>query len=139
MSTYTQAMNALRARLDTFTGLPRFWPNDEQAPTPTTAPDGFVFSEGRLLDEGPVSIGPNGYRFHRDTGEFVVYVYVPRGTRVGTAEGYADQIRSLFQLTTVSDLIITSRVIGSGQIVDSDLGKYYAIPIVISFYTDRTE
>lgn len=139
MSDYAAAMNALRAKLDTFTSLPRFWPNDDGAPSPQNAPGGFVFSEGRLLDEGPATLGPNGARTHRDYGEFVIYVYVPRGTRVGTAEGYAQQIRNLFALTSVSDLIITSRVIGSGEIVDSDFGKYYAIPIVVSFFTDRTE
>lgn len=139
MANYVATMNALRGKLAEFTALPLYWPNDSRAPSPADAPLGFVFSEGRILDETPITLGPNGARFHRDYGEFMVYVYVPRKSKIGQAETWAQQIRELFGLTAIDGIHITSRVIEAGDLVDSSFGQYYAIPIRIEFNTDRLE
>lgn len=136
---FTTYAAALRTRLQGFTALPLYWPNDNRTPTPADAPNGFVFSEVRLTDESPASLGFNGARVHRDYGEFAVYVYVPAGTRIGTAEGYAEQIRALFKMTDVEGVIFTRRYIGPGARTESGVGLFWSVPLILQFFADRTE
>ena len=140
MSDFVAAVNALRSKLDAgFTTLPRYWPNDEREPTLEAAPNGFVLSEVRLQDEKPITIGPDGSRLHRDFGEFVVNVFVPAGSRAGTAETHAQSIRTLFGVNAVSGVRITRRFIGAGSNINGPLGRFWAVPVVIEWFSDRTE
>lgn len=139
MTDFTDAVNALRTKLQEFSTLPLFWPNDQRDPSGSNAKSGFVYSETRLTSEGPVSIGPDGSRTHRDFGEMSVYVYVPRGTKSGTAEAHAQTIRNLFKLNAVAGVRITGRTIGAGAIVSGPNGSWYSVPIFISWFADRIE
>lgn len=137
MSDFVSTADALRTRLQAFTSLPLFWPNDDRTPTPELAPNGFVYSEIAVQDEQQMTLGNPA--LHRDYGELTIYVYVPRGSRIGTAEGYAEQIRGLFGTTAVSGVNVTKKTIGRGQGVDGPSGKAYAVPVYIEFNADRTE
>lgn len=140
MSNFVAATAALRTALETgFTALPLYWPNGSSDPTLADAPNGFVFSRVRLLDEGAVSIGPNGARTHRDRGEFAVYVYVPAGTLSGAAEAHAEAIRALFGVTSVADVIVTRRTIAEGRDVDGPYGRLWCVPVLVEWFSDRTE
>ncbi len=140
MADFTTYTAALRARLIAeFTALPLYWPNDDRTPTLEAAPNGFVYSEIEVRDEEPASLGPNGQRSHRDYGEFRIYVYVPRGSLAGTAEGYAEQIRAAFKVPDVPDVVFTRRTIGAGQASENDVGRFWAVPVILQFYANRTE
>lgn len=90
-----------------------------------------------------MSLGQSPNRWHRDFGEFAVYVYVPRGSRVGTAETYAEQIRALFKMGDVEGVTITNRTIGPGAVTDSGTdaasGRYWGVPVIMAFYANRKE
>lgn len=140
MSDFVATMAALRSHLEVgFTALPLYWPNGDAEPSLASAPNGFVYSEGRVLAEGPVTIGPDGTRTHRDDGDFTVTVYVPAGTLVGAAEGHAQSLRTLFGVNSGSGVRIKSRTIGQGQHVNGPLGRFWAVPVVIMWQSDRIE
>ena len=140
MPSYPEAVNALRAALEAgFSALPLRWPNDDRLATLDVAPNGFVYSEARLSSEGPASIGEDGTRTHRDSGEFAIYVYVPRGTLAGTAEAHAEAIRDIFKVRAVSGVVITSRTIGAGATVEGPNGRFWAVPVYINWFSDRIE
>lgn len=139
MSDFTTYANAFRTRLQSFAALPLYWPNDERAPTLDVAPNGFVFSEIRVEREEPASLGLAGGRLHRDYGEFAIYVYVPHGSRVGTAEAHAQTIRNLFKMSDVSGVVITNRTIGPGVRSENSVGRFWGVPIIVQFFSDRTE
>ncbi len=139
MSDFTTYANALRGVLESgFTALPLRWPNDDADATVDLAPDGFVYSEIRVLDEKAVSLGPAGDQWRRDSGELSIYVYVPARTKVGTAEAYAQQIRALYPVD-VAGVKVTRKTIGIGQGTDQPQGRYWAVPVIISFFADRKE
>ncbi len=140
MSDFDAAAAALRAHLETnFTALPLRWPNDEREATLKDCPNGFVYSEAFAGVSHQIGInGASGIPW-RDYGTFSVLVYVPRGTRIGAAEGYAKQIRALFGVGSVPGVIVTSKALGAGQGVDSTLGKFYCVPVTIEWFSDRTE
>jgi hypothetical protein len=142
VSNFVATANTLRQTLATgFTALPIYWPNDDREPTLKDAPNGFVTSHIRLNDEQQISLGLEGERLHRDFGELSVFVYVPRGSRVGTAEQYAENIRALFKTTNIPEIVVTSRKIGAGESVEGPGAKSraYCVPLYIEFWTDRTE
>lgn len=139
MADFTTYTNALRTRLAAFTDLPLYWPNDDRVPTLDVAPAGFVYSEIRVMDEEPATLGPNGQRSHRDYGELSIYVYVPHGTRAGTAEAYAEEIRALFKTTDVEGVVMTRRTIGPGARSESGVGRFWGVPVILQFYANRTE
>jgi hypothetical protein len=137
---YVTAVGNIRQALVTgFTALPLFWPNDDREPTLDVAPAGFIYSEPRLLDEGQRTLGPVGHRTHRDVGEMAIYVYVPQGTKAGAAEGHAEAIRALFGTTAVPGVIVTRRYIGAGAHVNGPTGRFWAVPVIIEWWSDRTE
>jgi len=137
---YVATLAALRTALATgFTALPLYWPNDDREPDLTAAPNGFVYSEPRLLDEAQKTIGPAGTRVHRDVGEMAIYVYVPHKTRAGTAEAHAQAIRALFGTTAIPGVVVTRRTIGQGENVNGPTGRFWAVPLVVEWWTDRTE
>lgn len=135
MSNIVATAAALRTALSAFTALPLYWPNDPRDPPL----DGFVYSEIRVTDEKPVTIGVNGTRKHRDTGEFAVYIYVPAGSLAGAAEQHAETIRALFGVTDIPGVVVTRRTIGQGQIVDGPNGRNWAVPVIVEWFSDRTE
>lgn len=136
MADFTAAVGALRARLEAnFAALPIYWPNDPREPNV----NGFVYCEAYLVDENAVSLGFDGERRHRDLGELVVNVYVPAGTLIGAAESYANTIRNLFSPNSVADVQITSRRIGRGQRVSGGSGGWYAVPVIVEWFSDRIE
>lgn len=140
MTDFAATVNALRNRLATeFTALPLYWPNGDKDPVTDGATTGFVFSEARLVHEGPVTLGFDGERLHRDLGEFVVTIYVPTGSRIGAVEAHAENVRRSFGVNSVPGLRITRRVIGSGVPVDGPMGRWYAVPVIIEFQSDRME
>lgn len=140
MADFVATLAALRSALEAgFSALPLYWPNDPREPTLEDCPNGFVFSEGRLLDERASTLGPAGARTHRDTGEFLITVFVPAGTLAGAAEGHAEAIRALFKTRSVAGVVTTRRTIGQGQHVNGPLGRFWAVPVVIEYFTDRTE
>jgi len=122
-----------------FTALPLFWPNDDRKPAANGGRDGWVLSEIRLLDERPITIGPDGNRRHRDTGEFAIYVYVPVGSKAGTVEKHAAAIRAAFAHSARTDVIITRRTIGAGEHVNGASGRWWCVPVIVEWYSDRTE
>jgi hypothetical protein len=137
----TQAFLLMRDRLDSnFTTIPITHGNDDFDPA-ANGQNGWVFTKIGLLAEGSVSIGAPGEVLHRDVGEFHVWVYVPRGAQVGTAESYAEQIRDLFKSDAIPGIVIRSRSIRDGMAdgtVGAD-GRWWGIPIVIQFQYDRIE
>lgn len=139
MADIVSTLAALRVRLQSFTDLPLYYPNDSGEPSIKNAPNGFVYSEAQVLDERPISLGPNGGRMHRDFGEFMIYVNVPRNTKAGTAEGYAQTIRNLFGMTDVAGVVITRKTIQLGTIVESSDGRLWSVPLRIEWFADRTE
>lgn len=139
MADFVAANAALRTRLQEFVALPLYWPNDARTPTLEAAPDGFVYSEIRHTDERPMTLGPDGNRLHRDYGEMAIYVYVPAGKHTGGAEAHAQAIRNLFKMGAVGDIVCTSRTIGTGAAADNALGRFWSVPIIVQFHTDRLE
>lgn len=140
MADFTGYVNAMRTKLQEFTTLPLYWPNDDRTPTLEDAPNGFVYSEIRVLDEQPASLGTSGNRVHRDYGELAITVFVPAGSRAGTAESYAEQIRALFKMSgSVSGVVFTRRTIGIGQRSENAVGRFWGVPVILQFFADRTE
>lgn len=140
MSDFVGAVAALRTALEAgFAALPLRWPNDDRPATLDVAPNGFVYSEARLTDEGPAEIGPDGARTHRDTGTFDVFIYVPRGTLAGAAEAHAETIRGLFKSRDVPGVVVTRRRIGAGSVVEGPNGHYWCVPVFIEWFSDRIE
>lgn len=141
MSDFVAAAAALRTRLEEFDALPLYWPNDDRTPTLENAPNGFVYSEIRLLDERQMTLAPTGDRTHRDFGELAIYVYVPAGSLVGTAEAHAQTIRNLFKLDAIDGVYCTRRTIGAGQSTGTPAtpGRFWGVPVIVEFFTDRTE
>lgn len=137
MSDLTTTYNALRAKLAEFTTLPLYWPNDDRTPTPEAAPNGYVYSEIGLQDERRAELGAGSTR--RDFGEMEIWVLVPRGSKAGTAEAYAQQIRALFGEVNVSGVVITRKVVENGRMIATNMGRNYCVPIRISFWADRLE
>ena len=118
-----------------FTALPIRYPNDDRDPDV----NGFVYVEIAVIDEKPVSLGPIGEQWRRDYHELRVYVNVPRGTLIGTAEAHAKQIRSLFGVESVAGAKVTSKTVGVGAGVDSSLGQFWSVPLTIRLFADRKE
>lgn len=142
MSNFVDAADALRARLASgFTALPLFFANDDRTPDLKTAPNGFVYVHVHLQDERQLTLGPEGAREHRDFGELSAYVYVPRGSRIGAAEQHAQDIRALFKTTAVDGVVVTRRIIGSGENVDGPgkASRAFCVPVHIEFFSDRVE
>lgn len=134
---FTDYASAIRTRLQEFTALPHFWPNDVR--DAASARDGFIYSEIEVFDEKQVSLGGEGSRRHRDWARLTAIVYVPARTLAGTAEGYAQQIRALFKSGAVEGVCVTRRTIGTGQGLDSTAGAYWGVPVYVDFWADRIE
>lgn len=139
MSDFNNVSAGMRAKLQEFTALPLYWPNDTREATAKEAPNGFVYSEIAVVDERPISLGPIGSQYRRDTYEFRIYVYVPRGTLVGAAENHATAIRALFGVDSVAGAKMLHKTIGIGQAVDASLGQYWCVPVIVSMFADRLE
>ena len=144
MSDITTSVGVLRAILEAFvpTGLPtlpRYYANSDTAPTLDNAPNGFIYSENRIQDERPVGFGNTGQMVRRDFGEFLIYVYVPRGTKVGTAEAYATQLRAAFPVQLGSGVFVTRKLMDAGQMIDGPNGREYATGVRIEWFADRLE
>lgn len=142
MSDFVATCDALRTKLKEFTALPLFWPNDKNQPSLDVAPKGYVYSEVEPYDGRSIALGGTDYR---DSGEFNIYVCVPRGTRARTAEGYAQQIRALFQPNNVTGVTIWNRKISSGResefvgAVNGPAGRVWCVPVTIDWFSDRKE
>jgi hypothetical protein len=145
---FTDVANTLRTALNGFAptsplpNLPKFWPNGEAVPTLDVAPNGFIYSEVVTQSSTQTALGTQGTREFRDRGEFVIWVNVPRGTRAGTAESIAQQLRALFQPPEFSGVFIEDRTIGTPResgAVNGPNGRLWSIPVVIDWYADRTE
>lgn len=139
MPDFVSSADAVRAKLSEFTALPLFWPNDGRDATGVTAPNGFVYSALRTLDERPASLGNGGTSWRRDYLELEIFIYVPAGTLIGQAEQHAQQIRALFGVNSVNGVVVTKKQIGAGQALDMPQGKYFALPVYINFFSDRLE
>lgn len=138
MSEFTTAADALRTTLQSgFTTLPLFWPNDDRVPSAKNAPNGFVYSEVFLQDERAVSLA-NPQTLRRDFGAFMIYVNVPRKSKIGTAEAYAAQIRALFPINS-NGIIVQRKLIETAQITDGPSGKLYTVPVRVEWFSDRLE
>lgn len=124
--------------LQQFTALPIYYPNDSKTGFIDDAMTGYVYTECRMVDERQISLGGVGGRQHRDYGEMLVLVAVPRETRAGTAEAYATQIRALFLTDSVPGVVVTRRVIDAGT-VETSSGRFFAIPLRIEWFSDRME
>lgn len=140
MADYNATVAALRTKLETgFTSLPVRWPNDHREATLDVCPDGFVYCEIDVDSEAPVTIGSAGNRTHRDEGTMTLFVYVPVKTLPGAAEAHAQTLRNLFATGSVAGVEITRRRIGRGQTLEGGGSRFYAVPISIDFFADRTE
>jgi len=137
MADFVASVAALRSALETgFVALPLYWPNDPRDPSGEM--DGWAYSEARLSAERQVCLGVAGERRHRDFGEFVVTVFAPLGSLSGTAETHAQSIRALFP-SRVGDVVILNKSIGAGRRVEGPNGRWYAVPVIISWQSDRIE
>lgn len=134
---FLDACNAIRAKVKATATLPTYWPNDAREPKAEGA--GFVYTECRLIDERPISLGPTGSRTHRDTGEATIYVYVPQGKGTKKAETEAQILRDAFAVDAVAGVTVTNKTIGLGSPVEGPGGRWFAIPVVISWFSDRVE
>lgn len=141
MSDIVATFAALRSRLeDNFASLPVHWANEPgEGPTLADAPNGYVLAELHVQDEALVGLGPSGGRTHRDFGTFDVYICVPAGSKIGTAEGYAEEIRALFKVGAIAGVDITRRTLGRGELSESATGRLWCLPVVIEWTADRTE
>ena len=142
MADFTDTANALRTKLVEFTALPLFFENGESEPSIDVAPAGFVYCEVHGFDGRQYSLGLEGGREFRDRGELEIWVCVPRGSRAGQAEQYAEQIRALFQPTALGGVEIGKRTIGRGResgAVNGPNGRVWAVPIVIEWHAARLE
>ena len=142
MADYVATANALRTKLQEFTGLPIFWENGDTKPSPDTCPNGYVYAEVDTLSSQQITLGGLGNREFRDFGEFIVSVHVPRGSRAGTAEQHAQDIRALFQPPTLGEVVIGDRTIAKGReagAVNGPLGTTWCVPVIIDWYADRKE
>ena len=146
MSDIVATQDALFAVLESnraaFGNLPVYYPNDDRdTPTLAVAKKGFVVARVNVQDEGAISLGPDGARFHRDQGELAVYIYVPRGSRSGDAMAHAQAIRQLFKTNAVQGVTIERRVIGRGDEVEGPKGasRAYCVPVFVEWFTDRLE
>lgn len=139
MSDFVTTANALRTQLATFTTLPIVWPNSDVDVSLAEMPIGFVYAEIGEQDERPIQLGTTGNRQHRMWGELAIYLYVPTGSLVGTAEGYAQTIRALFAVDAVSNVVITRKTIGAGRGAVGPGGRFYCVPVIVNFWADRTE
>lgn len=137
VSTSAALRNALSAG---FAALPIFWGNDPgEGPTLADAPNGYVMAEIHVQDEELAALGMAGQRVHRDYGTFDVYICVPAGTKIGTAEAYAQQIRAIFKVGALPDIDITRRTIPRGELINPPQGRMWCVPVVIEWTADRTE
>lgn len=142
MADFKATADALRTKLSEFVALPLFWPNGETEPSLDAAPAGYVYSEVNGYAGRQISLGLEGERESRDEGELEIWVCVPRGSRAGAAESYAEQIRALFQPTNVPGVTIDRRTIGRGResgAVNGPSGRVWAVPVIINWYADRLE
>lgn len=147
MPDFVPTVDALRARLATFVpstlpALPFYWPNGEIEPSLANAPNGYVYSEVNGVADDQISIGGLGSREFRARGELTIWVVVPRASRAGNAEIYAQEIRAHFQPTELSSVVILDRSIGQGRVsgaINGPNGGAWAIPIVVEWFSDRTE
>lgn len=137
MSDFSTTFGKLRTKLQSFTALPIYYPNDMRTPSLKNAPNGYVYSEIRIHDEKPIEIGGNASR--RDYGEMEIWIMVPRGTLPGTAESYAEQVRGLFGVDTIDGVIVTRKTVDVGQIVPTNFGRMYAVPVRIDWWADRSQ
>ena len=122
---------ALKARLATFTDLPKAWPNQDFDPTkagnlPYVACDLVkAATSDRTLDgSDPESIG-----------RLIATVVVPRGSSTSRANRYADAIAALFPmgLRIAGDgvtITITQPPHAREGMTD---GIYWRVPVVISY------
>lgn len=142
MGDYTDTADALRTKLQDFTALPLYFENGEQ-PDIAAAPSGFVYSEVHGFVGRQLCLGfTDGARESRDEGELEIWVCVPRGSRAGAAESYAEQIRALFQPNNVTGVTINERTIGRGResgAANGPNGRVWAVPVIIKWHADRVE
>lgn len=139
MADFVDTANTLRTKLKEFTALPIFWENGDVQPNPQSCPDGYVYAEVDMYSSQSIALGNTEFR---DVGEFVVSVHVPRGSRAGAAEQYAQDIRALFQPSALGDVRIEDRKIAKGRgagAVNGPLGATWCVPVIIEWYADRKE
>lgn len=142
MGDHASTASALRETLSAFTDLPVYYENSDTDPTLAAAPQGFVYCEVHGIDGRQISLGLSGNRHVRDRGEFVIWVNIPRGDRASRAEMYAEQIRALFQPSTIAGVEIDTRTIGRGResgAVNGPSGRIWSVPVIIDWYADRLE
>lgn len=135
---YDQACAAIRSYLEAnFTALPITWGNDNFDPA-ASGPNGWVYVRIALTHGEQVAMCQIGQGLFRDHGACHVWVYVPRGSKVGLAESTATAIRKLFADQPIDGIIFGQRAIGAGG-VDGANGMWWGVPVAINWWADRVE
>ncbi len=145
-TTLAGAFAVLRSRAEAqITTLPLYWQDEDNFDLPDE-PSSFVFFEfiarrGRLVAFGS---GQGGNLF-RTQGELNAYVFVPRGSGLTVAAGYAETVASAFRsyrLGGVSCFDATCHPLGEGEALNppglsSVAGNYACVVAQVSLHFDQ--
>jgi hypothetical protein len=143
MTDFVEAADLVSDGLNTLqtTGLPIAWGDDDFDPA-LSGLNGWLYVEIQEVKNEQITIGDVGQRTFRSYAEMHVWCYVPRGSGVGICRDYAKQIRDLFSSDPITGVEITDRTIGKGAVDGYGHvapGRWYGIPVIISFRCDSTE
>lgn len=132
MTTFTQAMTAIRSRFETQWGATTaiFWQTDHKTPNNQAAFVDFVISDSQADQR---STGAPGNNKERHTGAINASVFVPLEQYPTQAETYAEQIANIFKGQTFGGVTIWRNI----QMVRGEPdGEWRGISVVIPFYFD---
>lgn len=108
------------------------WENVEYDEANDPPPDLYIEEQFVPMAEVPVATQQD-----RMTGEYRLYVSVPRGSGSDTASEVASRLKNAYTLGAaiggVTSVIVTGRRVDPGGTVDE---TRYVVPVVLSFRTD---
>lgn len=131
------AICTLLETLVTSPALPFVYENQAFKPEADGGEYGWIYTEIEYARNRQITMGST-QNFVRNFGAASISVVVPRGDRIGRARGIAQDIHDLFKMSAISDLHITGRWIGGGRLTAQN-SRWYALPVLIEFWTDHLE
>lgn len=135
MPSYVAAANAIRAHLASqFPSDVIVFENDVFNPETDGGEAGFLFCEIEESESYQASIGSPTSNCTRSEFEVRIFVFVPRGGKVGAAEAKAQAIKDAFRPTTLAGLNITDRIIAKAEQVrsrDVSDSRWFGIPVIM--------
>jgi hypothetical protein len=131
MTTPTAAKALIRTRLDTewaalHASVPVFWPNENNQ-----LPAGpFLFAEVRFGRANIAGRAALGTHLHRQSGELIVRVFEESLYGDARADGYADEICTIFRTWSPGDLQFYTAAPAGGGTMD---GNVFPVTVIASF------